>query len=492
MRLRNDKRRKTDDRPEDPPTTSAPATGPRGAAVPAVPVGKAAVGALGALALSTGALESAVTPTLPLLQRELDMSPAEGALLGIVLLITGALITPLAGRLGDRHGGKRILIRLMAVVCAGGLVSALAPNLPVLLLGQVLQGAMVGALPLSFVVVRTHLPAGEAKVAIGVVSGLFVGGGMVGMLAAGPVAEELSRHWMFALPTIAVIGATLLVNRLMPNDPPGRSDDAGTDWPGLLLLSGTLVTLMLVLALAPDLASQPLVLCALVAALAVFVTGWVAVERRAAAPMIDLRMLARPAMWKACVLTFVICVGTSTAVYLVPQLFDETGDGYGFGAGATEIGFFLLPGAVAASLAGPLGGIGDRRFGSRAMVTAGVVVLATSLFALAAVHTEVWHLVVGKALIALASGLCVTAMMTSTATSVDRSDTGIATSLILVTRVLGYAVGGQLGGALLTAGTPSGADVAAESAYVTGFVIAGAVMVPALLVTRTMGKGVKG
>ncbi|OAH12780.1 MFS transporter [Streptomyces jeddahensis] len=458
---------------------------------PPVPIGKAAVGALGILALSTGALESVVSPTIPLLERELDMSPSEGALLSIVLLITGALVTPLAGKFGDRYGGKRVLIRLMAVVSAGGLVSALAPNLSVLLLGQVLQGAMVGALPLSFIVVRKHLPAGESKVAIGVVSGLFVGGGMVGMLSAGPVAEELSRHWMFALPTIAVIGATLLVNRLMPSDPPGQSDDAGIDWPGLLLLSGILITLMLVLALAPDVGSQPLVLGALVVVLAAFVTGWVSAERRAASPMIDLRMLARPAMWKSCVLTFVICLGTSMAVFLVPQLLDERGDGYGFGASATEIGFFLLPGAIAASLAGPLGGIGDRRFGSRAVVNAGVVMMAVALLALAAVHTEVWHLVVGKALIALANGLCVTAMMTSTATAVDQGDTGIATSLILVSRVLGYAVGGQLGGALLTAGTPSGSDTAAESAYVTGFLIAGAITALALLVTRTMSKGVK-
>ncbi|MCZ4638603.1 MFS transporter, partial [Streptomyces rubrogriseus] len=48
-----------------------------------------------------------------------------------------------------------------------------------------------------------------------------------------------------------------------------------------------------------------------------------------------------------------------------------------------------------------------------------------------------------------------------------------------------------LGGALLTAGTPSGSEVAAESAYVTGFVIAGIVVLSALFVTRTMSKGVK-
>ncbi|MFE9391241.1 MFS transporter [Streptomyces sp. NPDC006784] len=459
-------------------------------APPPIRIGRSAVAALGLLAVSSGALESVVTPTLPLLQRELDMSPAEGALLGIMLLITGALVTPVAGKFGDRYGGKRVLVRLMAVVGVGGLVSSLAPNLPVLLLGQLLQGAMVGALPLSFILVRAHLPEGESKVAIGVVSGLFVAGGMAGTLSAGPVAEGLSRHWMFALPTLAVLGATLLVNRLMPQDPPVPSDGTGIDWPGLVLLSGTLITLMLVLQLAPEAGSQPLALGAFVVLLVAFAAGWIAVERRAASPLVDLRMLARPAVWKSCVLTFMICVGTSGALYLVPQLFDVPTEAYGFGAGATEIGFFLLPGTVAASVAGPLGGMGARRLGSRAVVTAGIVLMAGSLLALAAVHTEIWHLVVAKTAIALGSGLCVTAMVTSTATSVEHSDTGIATSLVLVTRVLGYAVGMQVCGAILTAATPSGSDVPAESAFVTGFVLAGAVTALSLLVARTMSKGV--
>ncbi|MER6948136.1 MFS transporter [Nonomuraea sp. NPDC000554] len=456
-----------------------------------VPMGKAAVRALGMLAVASGALESVVAPTLPLLQRELDMSPAEGALLSIVLAVTGALITPLAGKFGDRYGGKRVLIRLMAVVSVGGLVSALAPNLPVLLLGQILQGAMVGALPLSFIVVRKHLPAKESKVAIGLVSGMFVGGSMVGLLSAGPAAEALSRHWMFAVPTFAIIGFTLLVNRLMPSDPPGRSDDAGIDWPGLFLLSGILVTLMLVFALAPEAGSQPLMLGALIVVLAAFVTGWIAVERRAAAPMVDLRMLARPVIWKSCVVTFVVCLGTAMGVYLVPQLLGLSGDGYGFRASPTEIGFILLPGAVAATLAGPAGGIGERRFGSRAVVTTATVIMAAALLALSAAHTEVWHIVIGKALIALANGLCVTAMITSIASSVDESDTGIATSLVLVTRVLGSAVGGMLGGALLASGTPSGSDVPTESAFVTGFLIAGVVAVLSLPVVHIMSKGVK-
>lgn len=75
---------------------------------------------------------------------------------------------------------------------------------------------------------------------------------------------------------------------------------------------------------------------------------------------------------------------------------------------------------------------------------------------MAFVHAEVWHLVVGKALIALASGACVTAIVIKTATSVDHDNTGTATSLVLVIRVLGFATGAQVSGAFLTAATPRG------------------------------------
>ncbi|GGR90135.1 hypothetical protein GCM10010252_31260 [Streptomyces aureoverticillatus] len=237
-------------------------------------IGRLSIGVLGLLALALGALQSVVEPALPLLQRELGVSPSEGALIGNVLLITGAVVTPVAGKLGDRYGGKRVLVRLMAVVSAGGLVAGLAPNLPVLLLGQVLQGVMVGALPLSFILVRKHLPAGESQVAIGLVVALFTGGGMVGTLVAGPVAEGLSWHWMFALPTIVIIATTSVLTRLMPHDPPIPSDDR-IDWPGVVLLSGTLLAFMLgLVTVTRDGGLPPLAVGALAAVVAALGTGW--------------------------------------------------------------------------------------------------------------------------------------------------------------------------------------------------------------------------
>lgn len=241
-------------------------------------------------------------------------------------------------------------------------MSSLAPNLPVLLLGQVLQGAMIAALPLSFILVRKHLPQGASQVAIGVVTGLFVGGGMVGMLIAGPVAEALSWHWMFALPALVMAATTLTVHRLVPHDPPAKSDTR-VDWVGMVLLGGTLLAFMLGLKIVSSADRPLLAITAVVVVMAILGGGWVAVERRAAAPMVDLQMLAMPGVWRPCVLTFLISIGSAASLFLVPQLFGVSAETYGFGASTTAIGLFLLPGAIAGTVSGPIAGFATRRFG---------------------------------------------------------------------------------------------------------------------------------
>ncbi|MCD0445766.1 MFS transporter [Glycomyces sp. A-F 0318] len=455
---------------------------------PPVRIGKPAIGALGTLALALGTLQAVVEPSLPLLQHDLGIGPAEGSLIFITLLITGAVVAPIAGKLGDRYGGKRVLLGLMALVSAGGLLSSLAPNLPVLLLGQVLQGAMVGAMPLSFILVRKHLPPGRTQVAVGLVSGLFTGGSLVGMLTAGPIAEGLSRHWMFAVPTIAIIAATLTLARLMPDDPPSASD-ARIDWPGVVLLSCTLVALVLGFTAVAGGGLPPLAVGAVAIGVAALATAWVAVERRAPSPMVDLRMLAAPAMWSACAATLFMSLGFGMAVYLVPQLLSASGEGYGFGADPTDIGLFLVPATVAGVVAGTVAGIATRRFGPRAVITAGALATAAALIALASLHDATWHLIVARALTGFAVSLSATALLAATATAVAAEDTGIATSLLVVTRVVGVALGAQIAGAILTAGTDPVSDLPTESAFTTGFATAGVIAALSLLVVRAMKKG---
>ncbi|SDT27804.1 MFS transporter [Microlunatus soli] len=453
-----------------------------------VRIARPAIGALGLLALALGTLQTVVDPARPLLERELGVDSAGAALIVSTLLITGAIVAPIAGKLGDRYGGKRVLLVLMALVSAGGVVSSLAPNLPVLLAGQTLQGAMVGALPLSFILVRKNFPPGQTQVAIGVVSALFTAGGVIGTLIAGPLAEGLSWHWIFAAPTIVIVAATAVVLRLMPNDPPSEQDTP-IDWLGVALLSATLLALMLALLLligggVPLLAVGASVL--IVAGLAV---AWVVVERRAVAPMVELRMLAAPAIWSAAVLTVGVAAISAMLQTLVPKMFEVSATGYGFGLGTSEIGLLMLPASIAGVLAGSVGGVAVRRFGPRPVLTVAVIATAAVLVALALLHDSVWQLAVLRALAAFVGGLATTALLANTATAVEAKDTGIATSLLVMIRLVGAVVGGQVAGSILSAGGDPTSGVPAESAFVTGFAIAGAIAVLSLLAVRHMKKG---
>lgn len=461
----------------DPPPSAAPAR-----------IGGPAVGALGVLALALGTLQTVVDPARPMLERELGVDSAAAALIASTLLITGAIVAPIAGKLGDRYGGKRVLLVLMVLVSAGGVLSSLAPNLPVLLAGQTLQGAMVGALPLSFILVRKNFPKGQTQVAIGVVTALFTAGGIVGTLVAGPLAEGLSWHWIFAAPTIVIIVATAIVSRLMPDDAPSEQDTT-IDWLGVALLSGTLLALMLGLLVVTGGGVPPLAVGGIVVVVAALAVAWVAVERRAVSPMVELRMLAAPAMWSASVLTIAIAAIGAMLQTFIPKLFEVSAEGYGFGLSTTEIGLLLLPASVAGVLAGSVGGLAVQRFGTRAVITVSAIATAGVLIALALLHDAVWQVAVLRTLAAFAGALATTALLANTATAVAAKDTGIATSLLVVIRLIGAVLGSQIAGSVLAAGLDPVSGQPAESAFVAGFVVAGVAAALSLIVVRYMKKG---
>jgi MFS family permease len=140
-------------------------------------------------------------------------------------------------------------------------------------------------------------------------------------------------------------------------------------------------------------------------------------------------------------------------------------------------------------VAGTIAGIAARRFGPRTVITAGTVVAAAALIALASLHDAAWQLVAARALIGFAVSVSLVALLAATATSVSTKDTGIATSLLVVTRVVGVALGAQIGGAILDAGTDPVSGLPTEPAFTTGFVIAGVTTALSLLVVRIMKKG---
>src|SRR5919198_1192751 len=131
------------------------------------------------------------------------------------------------------YGKERLLVVVLILLCVATVISAIATSLLVMLVGRVVQGAAGGVFPLAFGIIRDEFPRERVAGAIGVMSALLgVGGGVV---LAGPIVSHLSFHYLFWLPLIPLVVATVAIHLFVPESPlrvGGR-----VDWAGAVLMA---------------------------------------------------------------------------------------------------------------------------------------------------------------------------------------------------------------------------------------------------------------
>jgi EmrB/QacA subfamily drug resistance transporter len=420
--------------------------------------------------------QTMVIPALPQLQRDLDTSTAWVTWLLTGFLLAASVATPILGKLGDQYGKERLLVISLGIFFVGCVGAVFAPNIATLIACRIVQGAGGAVFPLSFSIIKDEFPEDRVGVAVGVVSSVFAVGGGLGLVLSGLIVDYLDWRYLFVVGAAGVGVATALVHRFVPESPiktPSR-----VDVPGALLLSGGLLSLLLALTEGESWGWGSGRIVGLLAAAAVLLLVWGWVETHVAEPMVDMRMLARRPVLLTNVTALIAGFAMMGSFVLVPN-FVEMPRGlpadvaalvdYGFGASATRTGLYLLPGALAGFLSGPLAGVLGRRYGSKWPLALGMLMVAIGVSVLALLHDAPWQIVLG--MLVLGAGLPFTfaAMAKIIVDSVRPSETGIATGMNTVMRTLGGVVGGQVGAALLTADTIGGTAIPAESAFVSAF-----------------------
>ncbi|WFR66750.1 MFS transporter [Curtobacterium flaccumfaciens] len=159
--------------------------------------------------LSFAVLQSLVAPALSTIGQDLGASTSATSWVLTAYLLSASVLTPILGRLGDMVGKRKVLVVVLSILLVGAVLAALAPNLGTLIVGRALQGAAGAVMPLSIGIVRDELPKEKVSVTIGLLSAIFGIGAGVGIVAAGPIVEHLSWHWLFWLPAVLVVIALL-------------------------------------------------------------------------------------------------------------------------------------------------------------------------------------------------------------------------------------------------------------------------------------------
>src|SRR6478735_798967 len=270
--------------------------------------------------LSFAVLQSLVAPALSTLAVELNASTADISWVITAYLISASVCTPILGRLGDMIGKRKVLIGVLAVLAAATLLAALAPNLGVLIVARALQGAAGGILPLSIGIVRDELPKEKVGVTVGLLSAIFGVGAGIGIVAAGPIVENLSWHWLFWLPLVLVVVALLGAIFGMKESPvrtPGRLDLVGT---GILTVG--LVSLLLAISKGQSWGWFEGKTLALFAVGVVALVAFVLVELRVSQPLIDIRLMKNRGVWATDLVALTLGFAMFGTFLLIPTLLE--------------------------------------------------------------------------------------------------------------------------------------------------------------------------
>jgi EmrB/QacA subfamily drug resistance transporter len=406
---------------------------------------------LALVGVSYALLQSLVAPALPDMQRALHTSVNGVSWVLTAYLLSASIATPVIGRLGDMYGKERLLVVVLVLLCVATTVSALATSLTVMLVGRVVQGAAGGVFPLAFGIIRDEFPRDRVAGAIGMMSALLGVGGGAGVVLAGPIVSGLSIHWLFWLPLVVLVPATVAVHLFVPESPvrvPGR-----VNWAGAALMSGGLGAVLLAVSEAPVWGwGSPRTLGVLVAGLALLV-AWVRSETRSDHPLVDMRMMRIRGVWTTNAVAALLGFGMYASFILLPEYVETpTRAGYGFGASVTGAGLFLAPSTLAMLVAGSQTGRLEKRFGSKPPLLAGAAVTAVSYVLLAVARTERWEIYLAALLLGTGIGLAFAAMVNLIIENVGPAETGVATGMNTVTRTVGGAFGGAATASIL-AGT---------------------------------------
>jgi EmrB/QacA subfamily drug resistance transporter len=429
--------------------------------------------------LSYAVLQSLVAPALPVMAQDLHTSTGNISWVLTAYLLVASVLTPILGRLGDMIGKRRVLLAVLAILAAGTLLAALAPNLAVLIAARALQGAAGAILPLSIGIVRDELPREKVGLTVGLLSAIFGVGAGLGIVLAGPIVDHLSWPWLFWFPLILIGVALLGVLFGVPESPrrtPGRLDIVGT-----MILSVSLVALLLAVSEGSDWGWSDTKTITLLALGAVALIVFVLVELRIREPLIDMRLMTVRGVWTSNLVGLTFGFAMFGTFLLVPTLLElPAATGYGFGKSVSDAGLFLLPTTLMMLVFGPLSGLLERRFGPKLPLTTGAVAV-TAAFALPAIaHGAAWQILVSGLLTGAGIGLAFAAMSNAIIESVPATQTGEAISVNSIVRTIGGSVGSAVvAGMIASNSTPQGLPT--DHAFTIGFWACAAVGVLALI-----------
>lgn len=374
-------------------------------------------------------------------------------------ILTSTIVAPLYGKLGDLYGRRSTVFVCVVIFLLGSALCGVAGSMGFLIFARAVQGLGGGGLfVLALSVVGDVVPPRERGKIQGVFAAVFSVSSVLGPLAGGWLSQNANWHWIFFINIPLGLIAFAGFAASFKAHPQRHSHKI--DWWGALTLSLGLGALTLLTSLGGR--SFPWVsgVSALLGAVTlVGLAAFVAIERRAAEPILPMGLFAMNVFRVTSILGFMVGACLFGAITFLPLYLQVAK-----GASPTMSGLQLIPltlGIVAAStLAGQYMGRTGRY---RILPIIGTGLLFLGMASLTQLSRETGMAVFSVMLLLVGMGMgCVfPVVMTSVQNAVPRHSLGTATAASILVRQCGGALGVAAFGALFSANLAASGSAAA-------------------------------
>lgn len=429
---------------------------------------------------------SIVTLAFPALEADFGTSIGAVTWVGLTYLLVLVALVTAVGRLADMVGRKLLYTYGFVVFIVGSALCGFAPNLLYLNIFRAVQA--IGAAMLqanSVAIIYLAMPPAKLGRGIGIQGAAQALGLALGPTVGGLLVAAGGWRWIFWVNVPMGIIGTVLGWYFIP-----RSRDLARrvtfDWLGLALFLPAVLALLAGISLGNDAGwTSPLIVALIVTAVAL-ATAFVARQRRARHPMLDLGLFRRASFSAGIssgLLSYLVMFGV---LFVVPFYLQRA-----LHVGPARAGLELTLMPVVLGLTAPLAGRWADRFGARPLTVAGMAASAAALVGLAVAGSTMTMLLGSLALLGIGMGLFTPPNNAAIMAAAPRVQSGMAGGVLNMTRGLGTAMGLAFTGlvfAAIAGEDPRQADLVARGFTGAAWFLAAVALVAGVLAAMRGGR----
>lgn len=396
---------------------------------------------LGLIAMYT---ETMILPAIPDFIKDFNITYNTSSWILSSYLIAGAVATPIVGKLSDVYGKKKVLLIIMAVYSSGVLAGGLANSLWLMLAARIAQGIGISMFPIAFGIIREVLP--EKKLAIGqtLFSSTFSGGAVIGLLVGANIIQNYGWHATFFSILPVSIALAFVIYRVIHVTARQTSEDRPEiDLRGALALASTVVSFLVGISYLEHGTESSFEFTGLFAIATVSLGIFIAIEKRAKFPLVDLHLMTHKRLLPATLILLIVGLCTFMVYQTIPIMI-RSPQPLGFGGDAIVVAAVQLPFMIILLAGTVMSGFILNRIGNTRLAAIGTIVSTVGFVSLLLFHSTEYMIGITLAIISAGLSFAFVGGFNIVLLSAPVRFTGVALGMTLLLNLVGQSIGPSL------------------------------------------------